>query len=1064
MKKTVELFVRYPILANILIGLTVLGGLFCLFNTQKSFFPTVRDKNITISVVYQGASPEEMEEGVTLKVEQALKGVTGIKEIISNSQENYSLITVVILDDQNIDEVYTDVKNAVDAISSFPVGAEKPIIVKQKSRTTAQWLAITGDVSLNTLKKYAETIEEDLLATGKISQVGISGFPPLEITIEVTEETLLRYNLTFDDVTRAVRANNRDVSAGSVKTANEELLIRSRSKETDASYMGEIVLRSNPDGSKVHLKDVAKIEERFADEPNKSLFNGQRAVFLEVRRLEAEDLAETSKLVRAYAKDFNEKNEAVKLTLTWDFMDLLNQRLDMLTTNGMIGLTLVLISLGLFLSLRLSFWVAWGIPSSFLGMFILGSFIGLTINMISLFGMILVIGILVDDGIVIAENIYAHFEKHGNPVKAAIYGTVEVVPAVFTSVLTTLVAFTPLLLLTGGFEMMKDMAIVVIFSLAFSLLEAFFVLPAHLASEKVLSVKKEDTRSYKIRKFLNGIIDFLRMKVYGRALQFGMQYRAVSFAFVVAFICLVVGLIRGGMIPSTLFPPIAFNSINIDVAFKPGEREDKVEKWLRDFDRAVWEVNEELKTELKVDRNIVRHTFMNIGFSSFEPGAHAGNLNVFHEELDDFGLNQFQLIERLRKKIGMVSEAEKFAIGGRSRWGKPVSVRIMGKNYQQLEEAQQYLKTELQKMPDLKEVQDDIPIGKREVQLELQAQAYFLGLSNDDITRQIRQGFFGEEVQRFMKGNDEVRVWVRYPAGDRKSIDQMEEVKIKVGDARFPVTQLANYRIERGVSGIKHYETSRTVTVEADVVDPFADVGAILEKVENTVVPGLLARFPGVRVDYGGQSQERAQSAKELMTYFLGAFILIFFILMINFRSFYQALLVVLMIPLGWISGVFGHGIETWTSALPKPVSMLSLWGMIALMGVIINDAVVFLAKFNSLIKDEGQTVYQAAYNAGLARFRPIMLTSLTTVLGLFPLIKETSFQAQFLVPMAISVAYGVLFGTIIILLFFPVLILVFNDMRRYAKWIWTGEKPVREDVERVLIDISRSDKYTKAA
>jgi multidrug efflux pump subunit AcrB len=1060
----IEYFVKYPILANILIALTVVGGIASILNTKKSFFPTLEDKNITVSISYPGASPDEMEEGVTLKIEEALKGVVGIYEVTSTSGENFASINVQKIDGYNIDELYTDVKNSVDGISSFPAGAEKPIIVKQKSRTTAQWMALTGDVDLKVLKQFAEDVEDELLATGVISQVGISGFPPLEISIEVSEDVLRRYNLTFSEVANAVRLNNRDVSAGSVKTSTEEILIRARAKDTDADRIGNIVVRSNSGGENLRLRDIATIKEDFADQPNKSYLSGKRAVFIEVRRLELEDLEQISSTVNQYVADFNERNDEVKLHMTWDFMSLLTQRLDMLTSNGIMGLALVLISLGLFLSLRLSFWVAWGIPSSFLGMFILGTFVGLTINMISLFGMILVIGILVDDGIVIAENIYSHFEKHGNPIKAAINGTMEVVPAVFTSIITTMVAFTPLLLLTGGFEMLKDMAIVVIFSLGFSLIEAFFILPAHLASKKVLRIKKEDTRGFKIRAFLNKGIDYMRYNMYGNALKFTMKYRAISMSIVAGFILIIIGLLKGGLIPSTLFPPIAFNSVNVEIAFKPGEREDKVEGYLKRFEQAIWNVNDQLKEQTGTEDDIIMNTFMTIGSSSFESGSHTGSINIFHEELDDLGLNQYDIINKVRDEIGPVPEAEKFSIGGRSRWGKPVSVRILGKNYEELAAAKDYLKGELDKMPDLKEISDDIPIGNREVQLDLMSQAFFLGLTNNDITTQLRQGFFGEEAQRFMKGNDEIRVWVRYPKEDRKSIDQLESVKIKDGVKEYPLTQLADYEIKRGVSGIKHYEASRSVTVEADMIDPYGDANAILEKVEEGIIPGMLALFPTVKVDYGGQSQERARSAEEMQAYFLGAFIVIFFILMINFRSVYQAILVLLMVPMGWFSGILGHGIETWMTDTPKPLSMLSLWGMIALMGVIINDAVVFLSKYNSLIKEDGQSVYQAAYNAGIARFRPIMLTSLTTVLGLYPLIKETSFQAQFLIPMAIAVAYGVLFGTIIILLFFPVFILIANDLRRYAKRLWSGEEPLREDVERVVIDEKRMNEHTKVA
>lgn len=1065
-KGLVAYFVKYPILANILIALTVIGGVVSFLNTKMSFFPTAKDRVINITVAYPGASPEEMEEGVTTKIEEALKSTAGIDELTSTSSENSASISILTLDNYDIDEIYTEVKNAVDGISSFPAGAEKPIIFKQRQRSTAQWLGLTGDVSLKTLKEYAESIEDDLLATGVISQVNISGFPALEVSIEVSEQTLRRYNLTFDQVVGAVRLNNRDISAGSIKSTNEEILIRSKAKQTEADQISEIVVRSNTDGSKLLLRDIATIKEQFADQPDKALLNGQEAVFIEVRKLETEDLTQISNTVNEYVTSFNEKNDAVKLITTWDFNNMLTQRLDLLTSNGLVGLLLVLISLGLFLSLRLSFWVAWGIPSSFLGMFILGSFVGLTVNMISLFGMILVIGILVDDGIVIAENIYAHFEKSKNPVQAAVRGTLEVLPAVLTSVVTTIVAFLPLLLLTGGFEFLKDMAYVVIFSLAFSLLEAFFILPAHLASKKVLSIKKEDTRSYKIRKVLNNFIDFVRMKVYGEGLRLSMKYRAISMALLLGFLVVVGGLLAGGQIKATFFPQIPFNSFNINISFKPGEREQKVEAYLKRFDEAVWKVNTEMKEEFEVENDIVTYTFTNVGFSGDgESGSHAGSVNVMYDELDPYGINQFDLIGKIKKEIGPVPEAEKFSIGGGNRWGKPVSVMLMGKNYDELREAKEFLKKELEQIPDLKEIQDNVPIGRREMLFDLRPEAYFLGLTHDDITKQMRQGFFGEEAQRFMKGNDELRVWVRYPKSDRESISQVEDVKIKTtAGQEFPLTQLADYKIERGVSGIKHFNSSRAVTVEADLHDPFAEVPPILQKIQNTIIPELKANFPSVTVDYGGQSKESARAGQEIGLYFGGAFLLIFFILMITFRSFYQALLIAIMIPLGWFGAMFGHGVESWISGRELPVSLLSVWGMVALSGVIINDAVVFLSKFNSLVKDDGMTVYEAAYNAGLSRFRAIMLTSLTTVLGLYPLIKETSFQAQFLIPMAISVAYGVLIGTFIILLFFPVLILIFNDVRRMFVWMWHGEKPIREEVERVIMDEERLEEVHEAA
>ena len=545
-----------------------------------------------------------------------------------------------------------------------------------------------------------------------------------------------------------------------------------------------------------------------------------------------------------------------------------------------------------------------------------------------------------------------------------------------------------------------------------------------------------------------------------------MKYRIVSVAAVIGFLVIIGGLLGGGLIKATFFPSIPFNQFNINLSFKPGEREDKVERYLQRFEKSIWSVNSQLKEEFDAEEDIIEYSFMNIGFSGDENGSHVGSIAVLYSELDAYGINQFDLIERIREEIGPVVDAEKFSIGGNNRFGKPVSVRLMGKNYQELQTATAFLKNELAQIPELKEIEDNVDLGRREMLFDLRPEAYFLGLDHNIITRQIRQGFFGEEVQRFMKGNDELRVWVRYPNSGRTSVGQLEDIKIKTGQGEsFPIGQLAEYDVERGIAGLRHFNTNRAVTVEAEMLDPEGEVPPVLKNVQDNVIPKLRAEFPSVKIDFGGQAEESARAGKEIGTYFGAAFVVILFILMITFRSFYQALLILMMVPLGWFCAALGHGIESWINPdTDFPVSILSAWGMFALSGVIINDAVVFLAKFNSLVKNDGLSVYQAAYESGIARFRAIMLTSLTTVAGLFPLIKETSFQAQFLIPMAISVAYGVLFGTFLILLFFPVFILIMNDVRRTFKWLWTGKKPAREEVERVLIDMKRLEEYKESA
>ena len=1065
MRKIVERFVEYPMYANLIIAIVLLAGGYSLISMKKAFFPEMESRYINISVFYPGASPIEMEEGVTSRIEESIRGLIGIKEINSTSVENRSVVTVETTGEYNINEVLMEIKNAVDGISSFPSAAERPIVSKRRSRATAMFLALTPDdrmdVDLMTLKTHAQRVEEDFFASGVMSQITISGFPSPEISIEVKEDVLLRYNLKFDDLLNAVQGNNQDVSGGEIKSDKEELLIRLRSRSTDPNKIGNIILRGNPDGSYLRIGDVAIIKKKFAETSNRSWLNGKESVSIMIEKLPEEDLEEITDYALKYIEEFNSKNLGVKLSVSRAYLDILQSRLDLLTSNGLMGLVLVIIALSLFLSVRLSLWVSFGIPFSFLAMFIYANLIGVTINMISLFGMILVIGILVDDGIVIAENIYLHFEKGKSAMHAAVDGTMEVLPAVVTSILTTIVAFSPLLFMSGTrMEMMMHVAVVVIASLFFSLFEAFFVLPAHLGNEHVLSRKSLEKKARKrksIKSFFERFIVWLRDRIYHHILVWIIRWRYTVIGIPAALVMITVGLYLGGHIKNTFFPMVDFNRFEINIAFTPGSGEKQTIEFLNRFEKAVWEVNEDLKRQLGEKEDVIERvrSYLGRSFSGQESGAHAGRIRVYPRDLEGLPITGFEIANLVRKKIGQVPEARKFTVGGRNRWGAPVSIGLMAHNIKELEAAKDYLMQRLTELPQLKDITENIALGKQEVRLKLKPEAYFLGLDERQVSRQVRQGFYGGQAQRLQEGRDELRIWVRYPKSDRLTLRQLEAVKIKTTKGEYPLVELADYKLERGPVAINRYNGSREIRVEAETIDPMAPVPEILEQISTEIMPDVMSQYPGVRYIYQGQQKASSEAMEKIRLYFTLAFAVIIFILLIHFKSLNKTFIILMMIPLSLLGVFWGHGLHG------KPVSIMSLWGMVALTGVIINDAIVFLAKYDTFLL-EGKKVKDAIVEAGKTRLRPIILTSITTSIGLFPILLEKSVQAQFLIPMAISLAYGVAIGTIFILIFFPALIILLNDFSVYFKYLLTGKKPEREDVEVAIKDHKRKLKYEK--
>ena len=1047
MRKLIAYFIKYPIYANAIIIITAIAGFLSLTMMPHSFFPELPPNKVYVNVAYPGASPEEIEEGITTRIEESLNGIEGVEEVTSTSSENFSAVTIEVYEGFEIDDVLTDVKNSVDAIYSFPSGAEKPTVQKQKSRgmggmgNMVGYYALNGPDDLWKLKEKADKIEQDLLNDDEISQIQVIGYAPIIISVEIDEASLLRHNINFDAISTAIKLSNIDISGGSIKTQKDEIIIRSNNKNTNTAGVENIVIFSDRNGDIVRLKDIAKVALEFSDIPMKTFVNGERSISFLIKKTPEEDIKKIANSLEKYIAEFNAENPEFEIITLFQFADMLDQRIETLSNNLFIGLFLVVIILGLFLSFRLSSWVAFGIPFSFIGMISFGLLYGMTINMISLFGMILVVGILVDDGIVIAENIYKHFEKGKTPMKAALDGTMEVVTPVLTSVLTTVFAFSTLLFVGGQMEMMQEMAFSVIAALLFSLVEAFLVLPSHLASRAVLT-ENTDSRIGKIKKVVESKVVQLRNWYTKVNTFFVKNYRKHVWT-PMAIIVIVVIMLATGVIRWTFFPSVPFNEVKIEFAYKPGEREFRTEKFLWYIDGIIQVYHQELIEEyndtLFTDVSLTVGFTENLGVS----GSHVGSLRLAIEENEL--ISTIDISNEIQRRIHPDSLAvmEKISVGGFQQFGKAVSISLQSDDDDELKNAVNWLKERISSINMVKEVMDNGGVGNREIHIKLKEKAYALGLNEATVMKQIRQGFFGEEVQRLIVGRDEVKIWLRYPESDRNNIEDLNKVKIKtMGGEMYPLEAIANYEYKRGRVKINHINGAKEIRVDANLYNAEFS-GDVNAEIEREYLGLMRNKFPKVSYKVMGQAEEAADSGKRLGIAFLISIILIVLTIALNFKSFYQARLILMVVPIGIFSAILGHGI------IGKPFSIMSVWGVIALIGILVNDAVVMLDKYNRNIA-EGMNMNDAVISAGTSRFRAIILTTITTFVGLFPLILEKSFQAQFLIPMAISVAFGVLFGTIILLLYFPSLILYFNDMRRARWWLWIGgdTPPTKMDVE----------------
>lgn len=1055
MRKLIQYFIRYDVAVNVLILSFVIFGVLGMLQLQSSFFPLQEAEIISINITYPGAAPQEIEEGVVLKIEDNLKGLIGVERVTSVSRESGGNITVEIESDENIDDMLAEVKNAVDRVPNFPTGLEPLVVAKQERIRQTIDFSISGDqIDLAALKQIGRTVENDLRAMEGISQISVFGYPEEEIEIAVRENDLIAYNLTFTEVAQAVSRANILTTGGTIKTDAEDYLIRASNRSYYGDELNNLVVRSQPGGTIVRLRDVADIRDRFSETPNALYFNGNMAINIEITNTNSEDLITTATKVKAYIKEFNQKYTGVHIDVVSDSSVRLEQRTWLLIENGAVGILLVLLFLSFFLNTRLAFWVAFGLPISFLGMFIFAAHFGVTINVLSLFGMIIVIGILVDDGIVISENIYQHFESGKSPVQAAIDGTMEVLPPILAAITTTVLAFSTFLFLEGRIgDFFSEVSVIVLLVLVVSLVEALIILPAHIAHSKALVVETKEARRNKtgvaklfsklriLNEYGDRFMSYCRDKIYSPVLKFALEQRFITFSILLALMILTVGSMMGGIIRTAFFPNIASDRVSIDLLMPEGTNPEVTDSIITLVEQAAMRVNEAYTQRQTGSKQVVENFIKRVG-----PGNNKASLQVNLLPGEERDFPSPMITNSIREEVGEIYGVERLTFGsGGNFGGSPVSISLLGNNTAELKAAKTKLREVLENNPLLTDVTDTDPEGIKEIYIELNEAAYALGLNLQGVMAQIRAGFFGLQAQRFQRGQDEIRVWVRYDRTNRESIKNLDDMRIITpGGDRVPFSEIATYGIKRGDESISHLNGQREIQVNADLKDPKGSPTEILIDIENNIMPEILSNYPTVSVLYEGQNREAKKLTDSARLVVPIVIFLIYVVIAFTFRSYSQPLLLIFLIPFSFIAVGWGHWIHDF------PINILSALGIIALIGIMVNDGLVLIGKFNSYLT-EGMKFEEALYEAGRARFRAIFLTSLTTIAGIAPLLLEKSRQAQFLIPMAISIAYGIGIATILTLIVLPLLLSFTNSVKTKSKWLLSGNEITKEEVERAI-------------
>ena len=1036
-------FARNPVAANLIMILIFFSGALSLLSISKEMFPRGETSMISIGAPYPGAAPVEVEKGVILPMESALEGLRGIKKITSAADRDYARVYLEIEENEDINEVMSQVENRIDSITNLPDDLEKPTVKRVELNLWAMGVAVYGDMTELEKKIIGDEIYDELQALPDVKELRLWGAGTYEISIEVRENRLRELNLTLAEVASAVRSSSLDLPAGIIRTESGNVLVRTEGKAYIGSDFEDIVLRSQMDGTQLLLSDVAEVRDGFTESIYTNRFDRQSAFSLGIFSLEGQNLLDISETVHAYV----EKKQAsmpsgLSISVFNDEAYDLNGRLTMMSENLLMGGILVALVLGIFLNLKVAFWVILGIPVSFAGAFWLMPFGSVTVNVLSLFAFIMVLGIVVDDAIVIGESVFSEAKKdyqdklalgeipvagYSTPVEVVVRGAKRVATPSTIGVLTTMAAFLPIIFIGGSFaSITKAIGIVVVLCLMFSLIESKLILPAHLVGLKF--GKKPSGKQSLIARLQSKVarwLDYVIEDVYEPTLRKALRNRYTTLAGFLAIFIIIVGSVNSGIARFEFFPNVPGNGVQAEIIMQDGASAESLTETIDQIESAIYAVDKNYRAENPDTAGLVEHVAF---FISSDVKA---TFRVVLTKAEFRSVSATEIERLWRSEVGLLPNVRKqryYSSEGPS--GAAISLSLSGTDPDELTMASVELQQYLTQFVGVYDIYNSQGSGSKEVLINLKPYASQVGVRLSDVARQVRQAFYGEEAQRIQRDSDTVKVMVRYPVEERRDIATLENMHIRTSSGQaISIGEVADITLGLGLTAIERLDRKRTVTVTAEVEAEKIQSGDVVSDVRKNLVPELLSKYPSVQFRLSGGTQEQSDYYGKMGVGGLAALFMIYGLLAVPLRSYIQPIVIMSVIPFGFIGAVIGHVI------FDMAVNILSLFGIIALAGVVVNDSLI-LVEFANRGKAENLSAEDAILNAGKKRFRAILLTTLTTFVGLFPLLFETSVQAQFVIPMALSLSFGILFASTITLVLIPCLYLVVETNHRFISSI----------------------------